>query len=145
LWRSTTLNSGWRRLDLPQAGKSSEAESVRCDGGHCFVAGRVDGRLAMWDLTGDTATRLAGVPAVVVGDSQPLPAPLNIGDHLVQLAVMQHHVVALVRNRSAWSVSSGPNGEPTTAALVGRHLYITVTNGPGKPVVLWQTDARVWH
>jgi hypothetical protein len=145
LWRSTTLNSGWRRLDLPQPGKSSEAVSARCGGDHCIIAGQVDGFLAMWDLTGDTATRLAGVPAVAVRDSDPLPDPLLIGGHLVQLTATHGHVLTLTRDGSVWSVSSGPDGTPTTAALVGDHLYVTITHGSGTPATLWQTDARAWH
>jgi hypothetical protein len=145
LWRSATLSSGWRRLDLPQAGRSSEAVSASCDGDHCFIAGRVDGRLAMWDLSGDTATRLAGVPAIQVGDNQPLPVPLTIDGHLVQLAFAHRNVVTLVREGSAWSVSNGPDGAPISAALVGAHLYVTVMDGPGTRVTLWQTDARAWR
>jgi hypothetical protein len=140
LWRSTRLGSGWRRLDLPQAGRSSEAVSARCGGDHCVIAGRVDGRLAIWELTGDNATRLAGVPAVSVGDNQPLPAPVIIDGRLVQLVATQQHLTALVRNGSAWSLSRGPKGEPTGAALVGRRLYVTVTSGPQMPVTLWRSD-----
>ena len=145
LWRSTVLNSGWRRLDLPVPGKSSEAVSVRCTGDQCFIAGRVDGSLAMWDLAGDTATRLPGVPAVAVGDSDPVPDPLIIGGHLVQVAATHGHVVILTRERSGWSVSGGPAGAPQAAALVGDHLYVTVTHGSGTPATLWQADARTWH
>jgi hypothetical protein len=144
LWRSSALNSGWRRLDLPHPGKSSEAVSARCNGDHCIIAGSVDGSLAMWDLTGDTATRLAGVPAVAIGDSDPLPDPLFIGGHLVQLTATAGHAITLTRDGSAWSVSIGPEGAPTTAALVGDHLYVTVTHGPGTPATLWQTDAMAW-
>lgn len=145
LWRSTALNSGWHRLDLPAPGKSSEAVSARCSGDHCIIAGRVDGSLAMWDLTGDTATRLPGVPAVAVRDSDPMPDPLIIGGHLVQLTATHGHSVTLTRDGSRWSVSSGPDGAPTTAALVGHHLYVTVTHGSGTPATLWQADPRAWH
>jgi hypothetical protein len=145
LWRSTALNSRWRRLDLPQPGKSSEAVSARCNGEHCIIAGQVDGALAMWDLTGDTATRLAAVPAVAVGDSDPLPDPLIIGGHLVQVAATHGHAVTLTRDGSGWSVSSGPVGAPTTAAPMGGHLYVTVTHGSPNPATLWQADARAWH
>ena len=145
LWRSTALNSGWRRLDLPQPGKSSEAVSARCHGDHCMIAGRVDGSLAMWDLTGDTATRLAGVPTVAVGDNDPLPDPLIIGGQLVQLAATHGHALTLTRHGSAWSVSNGPDGAPMAAALVGDHLYVTVTHGSGTPATLCQTDVRAWH
>lgn len=145
LWRSTALNSGWHRLDLPAPGKSSEAVSAHCNGDHCIIAGRVDGSMAMWDLTGDTATRLPGVPAVAVGDSDPLPDPLTVGGHLVQVAATHGHVVTLTRDGTGWSVSGGPAGAPKTAALVGDHLYVTVTHGSGTPATLWQTDARAWH
>jgi hypothetical protein len=145
LWRSTALNSRWRRLDLPAPGKSSEAVSARCNGDHCIIAGQVDGSLAMWDLTGDTATRLPGVPAAAVGDSDPIPGPLIIGGHLVQLTATHGHATTLTRNGSGWSVSSGPVGAPTTAALVGGHLYVTLTHESRNPATLWQADARAWH
>jgi hypothetical protein len=145
LWRSRVLNSAWRRLDLPVPGKSSEAVSAHCTGDQCFVAGRVDGFLAMWDLTGDTATRLAGLPPVAVGDSDPLPDPLIIGGHLVQVAAIHGHVTTLTRDGSGWSVSGGPAGAPQKAALVGDHLYVTVTRGSGTAATLWAADARAWH
>jgi hypothetical protein len=145
LWRSTALNTGWRRVDLPHPGRSSEAVSARCDGDHCIIAGRVDGSLAMWELTGDTATRLAGVPVVAVGDSDPLPDPLIIGRHLVQLAARHGHALTLTRDGSVWSTSGGPDGAPTTAALVGEHLYVTLTHGSGMPATLLQIDARAWR
>ena len=99
----------------------------------------------MWDLSGDIATRLPDVPAVAVGDSDPLPDPLIIGGHLVQVAATHGHVVTLTRDGSGWSVSGGPVGVPQTAALVGAHLYVTVTHGSGTPATLWQADARAWH
>ena len=145
LWRSTGLNSRWRRLDLPHPGKSSEAMSARCVRDHCIIVGEVDGSLAMWDLTGDTATRIADVPAVAVGDNNPLPGPLIIGRHVVQLTAARGHAAALTRDGSTWSVSSGPDGAPATAALVGDHLYVTLTHGSGTPANLWQTDTWAWR
>ena len=145
LWRSTVLNSQWRRLDLPAPGASSEAVSARCADGQCFTAGRVDGSLAMWDLVGDHATRLSGLPAVAVGDSDPLPVPLIIGGHLVQIAATRGHVVTLTRVGPRWLVSGGPPGMPQTAALVGHHLYVTVNHGPGTAATLWSAGAQAWH
>jgi hypothetical protein len=98
----------------------------------------------MWDLTGDTANRLPGLPAVAVGDSDPLPDPLIIGGHLVQVAATHGHVTTLTRDASGWSVSGGPAGAPQKAALVGDHLYVTVTGGSGPAATLWQADARAW-
>src|SRR5450631_61407 len=145
LWRSTAPNSGWRRLDLPQPGRSSQAVSARCNRDHCLIAGQVDGSLAMWDLNGDTATRLAGLPAVNVRDSGPLPEPLVIGRSLVQLAAAQGHLVTLTRDGSTWSVSGGPDGTPTRVALVGQQLYVILSHGSGAPATLWQTDTQTWH
>jgi hypothetical protein len=145
LWRSTALNSRWRRIDLPHPGRSSEAMSARCEGDHCLIAGRVDGSLAIWDLFGDTATRLGGVPVEAVGDGDPLPDPLTIGGHLVQLTATRGHVLTLTRDGSAWFVSSGPGGAPTTAALIGDHLYVILTHGSGTAATLVQTDAAPWH
>jgi len=85
------------------------------------------------------------VPAAAVGDSDPIPDPLIIGGHLVQLTATHGHAVTLTRDGSGWSVSSGPVGAPTTAALVGGHLYVTLTHGSRNPATLWQADARAWH
>jgi hypothetical protein len=145
VWRSTALNSRWRRIELPQPGKSSEAVSARCTGDRCMIAGSIDGSLAMWDLTGDIATRLVGVPTVAIGDSDPLPEPLIVGEHLVQVSVTHGHAVILTRDGSKWSVSGGPDGVPTTAAHVGDHLYLTVTHGSRYRATLWQADAQAWH
>jgi hypothetical protein len=65
--------------------------------------------------------------------------------HLVQLTATHGQAVTLTRDGSGWSVSSGPVGAPTTAALVGGHLYVTLTHGSRNPATLWQADARAWH
>lgn len=144
LWRASTPDGQWRRVDLPQPGRSSEAVTARCNGRQCLVAGQVDGALAMWDLTGDTATRLA-LPPVTVSDNTPLPDPLIIGTHLVQLATARGHAVILTRRGSGWSLSSGPDGTPTEAVVLGRHLYLILTAGPGRQATLWQSDLSTWR
>ena len=145
LWRTSAPTSTWRRLDLPQPGRSSEAVSAHCTGDHCLIAGQADGSLAMWDLTGGTPTRLAGLPSIAVGDNTPLPDPVVIGRHLVQLATDRGHAVVLTRDGSSWSLSDGPDGMPTAAALVGDHLYVILTHGSGTPASLWETSTQAWR
>jgi hypothetical protein len=145
LWISASPDTGWRRVDLPHPGTSGEAVSARCNGTRCLIAGQVDGSLAMWELVGDTATRLEGLPEIAVGVNDPLPDPLLVNGRVVQLAAKGGHVAALSRAGSAWSMSGGPDGAPATAALVGDHLYVAVRHGAGKPTTLWQADTRAWR
>lgn len=144
LWRSSAPNAGWHRIDLPDSGKHSEAVSTRCDGIRCTVAGQVDGLLALWDVDGDRATRVAGLPASSIGDSDPLPAPLMVAGHRVQLSTDGGRVAVLTDTTGRWARSAGPDGAPVGAALVGDRLYVVVSTGPGTPTTLWQTDARAW-
>jgi DNA-binding LacI/PurR family transcriptional regulator len=45
---------------------------------------------------------------------------------------------------SRWGVRRSRR-TPQTAALVGDHLYVTVSHGPGTPGTLWQASAQAWH
>jgi hypothetical protein len=154
LWRSTGPNTGWHLVRLPDAGDSSEAISARCDGLRCLVAGRSDGALALWDVDGETATRVTGLPGVGIRESDPVCAPQVINGREVQLTAQSGRVVALTRTSSSWTRSAGPEGTPIAASLVGQRLYVIVSpgrgapSGPGvrsAPAVLWQTDTRFWN
>ena len=135
LWRSASVNQGWRRLELPDAGQRSEAVAVSCTVRRCLVNGFVDGKLALWTVEGDTATRLPGVPEIAVEDKDDLPAPLDVDGAAVQV-ISDGGRVKVLRNRDAgWAVrdSEGPQVPAIRVALVGRHLYV-VAHG------LWRVD-----
>jgi len=152
LWRSQRLNEGWSRLDLPDAGSSSEAVSARCGDGTCLVAGRVDGNLALWSVSGPLATRVPGLPEVPVEPTGRVPQPLLVHARQVLVAssvaaagtgtaIAGTRVALLVRDDSGWTVAPGPPGGAVDAALAGDWLYV-VAASPGAPAQLWRCDVR---
>jgi hypothetical protein len=126
VWRSSGVNTGWRRIDLPDHGTHSEAVSAQCQGtdGSCLVTGQVDGRLALWDLHGDTATAQAGLPAIGVGDQDVIPRPMSAGPHSLVVSPSAGQSVVLSNAVEGWATSAGPTGLPVAAALVGDRLYV---------------------
>ena len=126
MWRSSGVNTGWHRIDLPGAGAHSEAVSAQCSpaDGSCLVTGQVDGRLALWDLHGDTATAQAGLPTIGVGDQDVIPRPMSAGPHSLVVSPSAGQSVVLSNAAESWATSAGPTGLPVAAALVGDRLYV---------------------
>lgn len=128
LWRSSAPDRGWQRIDLPDAGRRSEAVALRCDGLECTAVGQVDGALAAWEIHGDAADRIAGLPLVRVSDDDPIPAPLELGGRLVIVAPGAASAEVLTRSGTTgpgWQVATGPPGRPVRAVVVGDRLYVT--------------------
>jgi hypothetical protein len=136
LWRSTTLNQGWARLELPDPGDRSEAVSAHCTPEACTVAGYVDGQLAMWKVEGSAADRLDGLPPVTVGDRDVVPAPIDLDGRLVQVVGDGGRVRVVSGDGTNWTVhdGTGPTGAVTDAALAGNQLYVLAG------ATLWRTD-----
>ncbi len=138
VWRSSGVNAGWHRIDLPGAGSHSEAVSAQCGtDGACLVAGQVDGRLALWDLRGDTATGQAGLPAIGVGDQDVIPRPMSAGPHSLVVSPAAGQSVVLSNTAASWALSGGPTGLPMAAALVGDRLYVATRPTIGAPASLF--------
>ena len=141
VWRSSGVNTGWHRIDLPDSGIHSESVSARCggpSGAGCVVAGQVDGRLAVWSLDGDHATRQTGIPALAVGDQDVVPAPVIARS--TSVITSPNGAAAAVLSRSdtgSWAVSPGPAGLPVAAALVGDHLYVATRPAAGAAATLF--------
>ena len=143
LWRSTTLDKGWSRFELPDPGGRSEAIGAHCSAPTtCAVNGYADGKLAMWKTDGGTASRLAGLPDIDVGDKDVLPAPIDAGDgKLVQLAGNDGKVDVVSGNGDGWTEhdSTGPAGTVTDAVRVGDEVFLLA--GPaGGAASLWKAD-----
>src|SRR6478609_3208583 len=126
VWRSSGVSTGWHRIDLPGAGAHSEAVSAQCSpaAGSCLVTGQVDGRLALWDLHGDTATARAGLPTIGVGDQDVIPRPMSAGPVSLVVSPSAGQSVVLSSAAEGWVTSAGPTGLPVAAALVGDRLYV---------------------
>ena len=142
-WRSSGVNTGWHRIDLPDIGTHSEGVSARCGGTAatvCVVAGQVDGQLAVWSLDGDTASRQTGIPALAVGDQDIVPAPLTTSGATVVVSPNGATAVVLSRaGAAAWATSAGPSGLPVAAALVGDRLYVATRPAAGAAATLFTT------
>jgi hypothetical protein len=141
VWRSSGVNTGWHRIDLPDSGTHSESVSARCGGPSptsCVVAGQVDGRLAVWSLDGDRAGRQTGIPTIAVGDQDVVPAPVIA--RISSVIVSPNGPTATVLSRSdtgSWVASAGPAGLPITTALVGDRIYVATRPAPGAAATLF--------
>ncbi|MFC4858664.1 hypothetical protein ACFPCV_34640 [Actinophytocola glycyrrhizae] len=110
-------------VPLPGNGRIGTAITVSCEK-TCSVAGRVDGRLAVWQGGGDTWRRVPGVPEVPVGDRDRPPPPL--GDTLVY---SDRGTVRIATLSGGTRDAAGPTGVVTGVARVGDSIYVLA--GPG--------------
>ncbi len=108
---------------LPDAGRRATAITVTC-GNTCAVAGQVDGKLAVWQGSGNTWRRVPDVPEVPVGDADRPPPPL--GDTLVY---SDRGKVRIATLGGGTRDAAGPTGVVTGVARVGDNVYVLA--GPG--------------
>lgn len=130
-----TLRDGTATLTpLPDAGRSGMAITVSCVD-TCAVAGRVDGKLAIWRQSGNAWRRVADVPDVLVGgDDRPVPP---LGDTLVFSSRSTVRVATLGGDVSD---TAGPTGVVTAVARVGDSTYVLA--GPDDDnQTLWRADS----
>jgi hypothetical protein len=141
VWRSTKVNDGWSRIELPELGDRSQGNTATCTSSTaCTISGFVDGKLAIWQVDGGQGKRLANVPAIAVGDKDKLPPPVVADGHVYQLIAEGNKVKVVSGHDGSWTVqeSTGPEGVVTDAALIGKTLYLLA--GPAdKPASLWKT------
>ena len=138
IWRSITLNSGWQRTDLPDAGTAGEAVSAACTATGCTVAGWVDGRLAIWTLDPSGARRLGGIPDVAVGDRAVMPAPILDEQGRATLLLTDAGAVIVLRQvDTGWDRQAGPPGVVLATARVGG-LLNAITQAPDGSRSLWE-------
>jgi hypothetical protein len=139
VWRSTRLNQGWSRLELPEAGTRSEVRAISCTATTCLASGYVDGKLAIWKIEGDKASRYQGVPQFAVGDKDRVPSAVESGGKLIQLATDGGKVKVLIGDGNQWTVrdATGPSDQVAQTVKVGDALYLL--SGPvGGPLTLWR-------
>ena len=141
VWQSGRDVSGWSKTTLPDAGKAGAAAAVRCAATTCAVAGRVDGTLALWQMTDGRWSRLAGLPPIAVGDDDRLAAPLSPDGPVTEIVSDrgQVKVVAAAGETTTVRTAAGPTGAVTAAVQVGPSVYV-IAGGPAGPT-LWQADA----
>jgi hypothetical protein len=137
VWRSQRRGGGWTRVDLPGAGRRSEALSVGCTPTTCVFAGYADGALALWTMTSTQTRRLPGLPDVPADTGVKLPAPLASGDAVVQVASDAGAVVVLTSSGDRWTRAAGPAGVATGSGLAGGWLYVSVEQPDGS-AALWR-------
>ena len=144
VWVSRSGASAWSRVLLPSARDSvvGEAHAASWSLRVCTVVGRVDGRLAVWDLDARTgAAHPADVPEVDLVRGVVLPAPVLAGDGLVLVAPAERRASVLVRHDDGWEELAGPPGTAVDAAAVGSRLQVVTTDRQGRSS-LWSGDLR---
>ncbi|HET6737821.1 MAG TPA: hypothetical protein VFH76_02770 [Kribbella sp.] len=137
VWRSTNLNTGWKRIVLPDPGSRSQANTATCEQ-DCVISGYVDGQLAIWQLDASgTAKRLRGVPSIPVGDKDKLPPPVLNDGKIVQVVAKDNKIVLVTGQDGHWTVqeTKGPAGMPLDAALLPDHKLYLIAG-----TTLWQTS-----
>ena len=139
VWRSASGNTGWTSTPLPDAGKSGVTAAIHCAGETCAVAGSVDGKLAVWQLAGDTWTRVKQTPDIAVQDNAKLAPPLEIGGHLTQIVSDNGHVKIAQTDTGTVLDAQGVTGTVTAAAKVGPTVYVIADE------TLWQVAESAVH
>jgi hypothetical protein len=144
LWRSTQLNQGWTRFELPDPGSRSEVRTISCTATVCLASGFADGKLAIWRIEGSKASRYQGVPQLAVGDKDQVPTAVESDGKLIQVATDGGKVKVLIGDGDQWTVrdATGPSGQVEQTVKVGNTVYLL--SGPaGGPLTLWQTDVAM--
>lgn len=142
VWESASGDGTWTRTVLPDAGTAGGAVAARCADTTCAVSGRVDGALALWRRTDGAWARVAGLPAVPVGDRDPLPAPLDPAGPLVQVVSRDGRIEVLTVDGPIVAVrpAEGPTGVAVTAVEAGGSVYLLA--GPDADALqLWRAEA----
>lgn len=135
MWRRTTLEPEWVRLDLP-AVAAGEATGVRCSGGSCVATGYVDDRLAIWSVQDGAVKPADDLPMVNVGSDSVALVGATGADGSVVITTSAGHSLALTLGSEGWVRTQGPAGTAVaTAYLAGRTYVITTT--PHGGAVLW--------
>lgn len=122
---------------LPDAGRLGNAITVTC-ADTCSVAGRVDGRLAVWQGGGNAWRRVADVPEVPVGDKDRPPPPL--GDTLVYA---DRGAVRIATLGGGIRDAVGPSGVVTGVVRVGDSIYVLAgptNDSQDNNQTLWRAD-----
>jgi hypothetical protein len=123
VWRAKSGVTDWTMTRLPDAGRSGALVSVRCAAASCTAAGWVDGKLAMWTLTGEQWTRVRGVPPVAVAQDDDLAAPVTVSGKPAVIVDDGDRVV-LARAGSPTRPLSGPSGTVAAVAQVGDTVFV---------------------
>ncbi|TDD45929.1 hypothetical protein E1263_37640 [Kribbella antibiotica] len=141
VWRSEKLAQNFTRVELPDPGSRSQANTATC-ADTCVISGFVDNKLAIWRYDGAKAQQLSGVPEIPVGDKDVLPPPFTDGtpDGNVIQIIAQDNKVKIVHGREGhWTTleSKGDIQGPVTAAVrAGDDLTIYLIAGGA----LWKTS-----
>jgi hypothetical protein len=141
VWQSGPDAAGWNKTVLPDAGKAGTSTAIRCaTTTTCAVAGKVDGKLALWRLADGRWSRVAGLPPIAVGDTDRLAAPLDIDGSLTAVVADQGQVEIIEAGETTSTRNAaGPTGPVTAAARVGPSVFVVAGDR------LWQADAAALH
>lgn len=134
VWRQ--VGGSWQVTPLPDGGRAGIALAARCGPAECAVAGRVDGRLALWRFVGDRWERVAGVPEIPLGEREPVAAPLIVSGGALHIAADGDRVRAIEISDGGVTTRAIADVRGPVRALVasGADAYVIA----GEPAQLWR-------
>ena len=140
VWLSTG-DRRWTLLRLPDPGKRGEALSVSCVQASCWVAGRVDGQLALWsvDTTAGTAGRVADLPPATLADEGPFPRAMQGASGPIVAYSTEDTTYVLTRTGDGWTARRGPTGGLVAATQLAGRLYLA-TSPTADTSRLWSAE-----
>jgi hypothetical protein len=131
LWTRSGPDGTWQLVRLPDPGHTSEALSVACAEA-CWVAGHVDGQVALWRLADDgTATREAALPGQPVDVNGPGPRAIVVQGRPGVLSSTSGKTTLQLRDERAWTTIAAPDGTVQDATVLGNRLYAAIGDGAG--------------
>lgn len=145
VWARRGQAETWTQTELPDGGERSESLSADCGSDVCWVAGYVDGSVALWtvaDRSGQPeAARVSGLPGVDASD-EPRPRVSAVRGQAV--VVVDSTVVIVPAEKqpgrsgagAEWRAYTGPTGRLIDAVTVGDELFVAVAVGD---------SSQLWH
>ncbi|QGN33910.1 hypothetical protein [Microlunatus sp. Gsoil 973] len=95
----------------------------------CLIAGTVDGELAAWQLVGDHATRITGLPQVTIDAKGPHPVAIASSELSAVAFADRSKIGVAVDSSDGWRRAEAPAGRLVSATASGRTMYLITQDG----------------
>ncbi|HSU36225.1 MAG TPA: hypothetical protein VLJ88_11250 [Propionibacteriaceae bacterium] len=133
IWTWPSRDAAWQLSRLPEPGGRSEALSSAC-AEQCWVAGYVDGQVALWRTGPGDPVRESALPVAAIDVDGPGPRMVIVGGRPGVLFSHAETSRLLLEDGSGWRTLTAPDGRVRDAVLIGNRLYAIVGTD------LWSTE-----